>query len=146
MIKPGVPPDEAVQRDLDIDAMVDLDRLLEEVNLDQQRARDALTEYRFAELMADRFRDEHLFLTPYHPNHALARLWAMEVFQRIGLRRRRLRSSTSIWAKVASDIQEEAGRTDETVATQHFAAVATECLRFSQGPKVGRRLPLMFLA
>jgi tetratricopeptide (TPR) repeat protein len=86
MIKQGVPPDEAVQRylDLDINSMVNLDRLLE-VNLDQQRDRDALTGYCFAELIADLFRDEHLFLTPYHPNTALSRLWAMEVWQRIGV-------------------------------------------------------------
>jgi tetratricopeptide (TPR) repeat protein len=86
MIRRGVPPDEAVQRylDLDINSVVNLDRLLE-VNIDQQRDRDAWTGYCFAEMIADRFRDEYLFLTPYHLNLALSRRWAAEIWQRIGV-------------------------------------------------------------
>ena len=84
MLKQNVTPEDAVARylALDVNAMVNLDRLLE-INLDQQRRRDELTDYRFADVISDRFRSEYLFLTPYHPNLWMARHWAAEVFRQI---------------------------------------------------------------
>jgi tetratricopeptide (TPR) repeat protein len=84
MIKLSVPADEAIRRyqDLDCNKTINLDRLLE-INLDEQRRRDELTDYRFADLIADRFRDEHLFLTPYHPSVSFVRYWAAEVMRRL---------------------------------------------------------------
>jgi tetratricopeptide (TPR) repeat protein len=85
MIKQNIPAAEAARRylELDINSVVDLDRLLE-VNIDQQRMRDELTDYRFADLILDRFRNEYLFLENYHPNVSFVRLWATEIFRRIG--------------------------------------------------------------
>ncbi len=86
MLKQNVPPEEAVQRylELDVNAMVNLDRLLE-VSIDQQRRLDALTDYNFADRILDRFRDEYLFLKPYHLNVALSHYWAREIFRHLGI-------------------------------------------------------------
>ena len=84
MIKQGVSPDEATKRylDLDVNAMVGLDRLME-VNIEQQRQRDELTDYRFADVIADKFRDEWLYFCPYHPRLWLSRLWVNDIWARL---------------------------------------------------------------
>lgn len=82
----GVPLDAAVQAylELDIDAVAKLDRRLE-FALAQQRQRDSVTGIEVADFIASRFRDEPLFVSPYHPNGGLLRLLAAAILDRIGI-------------------------------------------------------------
>ena len=86
MIAKGVDPDEAVQRylDLDIHKLVNLDRLLE-LNLEKQRNRDGVTGFNTADLIQKHFRDEHIFLTPYHPNQRVALYLIQQSFRQMGV-------------------------------------------------------------
>jgi tetratricopeptide (TPR) repeat protein len=88
LIVQNVPFEEALQRclALDVNATVDLDRRLE-IGIGQQRQRDALTDYNFADTIADRFRDTHIFLTPNHLNVWFARHWALEIWRRLSFGR-----------------------------------------------------------
>jgi Tfp pilus assembly protein PilF len=69
MLAKGVEPEEAVARylSLDIARQTNLDRLYE-LNMIQQRQRDAQTDFKIADLIEEYFRDEALFRTTDHPN------------------------------------------------------------------------------
>jgi tetratricopeptide (TPR) repeat protein len=69
-----------------VNATVNLDRLYE-ISLDKQRERDELTGFRIADLIAEHFRDEPLFRTPYHPNARIAVALAAQLFERLGVAR-----------------------------------------------------------
>ncbi len=101
LIKRGTDPDAAVAQyaELDVNGVVNLDRLLE-MYLERQRLRDAATGFRLADLIAEHFRTEHLFLTPFHPNTRVTLALAEQLFRRLwvaegeiaGMRRRLVRS------------------------------------------------------
>jgi len=86
LIKKGIDPDTALAsyRDLDVNGMVSLDRLLE-VSLDRQRARDELTGFEIAPVIETYFRIEQVFLTPYHPNVRVAVALAAQFFAKLGV-------------------------------------------------------------
>ncbi len=86
MIRDEVPPDEAVQRYLDMDVakVSRIDRLME-MHLDKQRQRDEATGIRSADFIAEHFRRERLFLTTGHPNLPLFRIVASQVFAALGV-------------------------------------------------------------
>jgi Flp pilus assembly protein TadD len=86
MINRGVDRDEILKKyiDLDLNKMVNLDRLLE-LNLEQQRKRDSVTGFNMAEVIEKYFREEHLFLTPYHPNLRVARSLIQQTFALMGV-------------------------------------------------------------
>jgi Flp pilus assembly protein TadD len=86
MIRDEVPPDEAVQRYLDMDVakVSRIDRLME-MHLDKQRQRDEATGIRSADFIAENFRRERLFLTTGHPNLPLFRIVAGQVFAALGV-------------------------------------------------------------
>jgi tetratricopeptide (TPR) repeat protein len=86
MIKTGVDPETAVERymQLDINATVNLDRLYE-IGLDKQRRRDELTGFKIADIVAEHFRDEAVFRTPYHPNARIAVVLASQFFERLSV-------------------------------------------------------------
>ena len=69
---------------LDVNKTVNLDRLLEVV-LEKQTIRDNLTGYSIAPLIADFFRTEQIFLTPYHPNIRIAMSLATQAFVKLGV-------------------------------------------------------------
>lgn len=72
LMREGVPEEEAAARylDLDINQKVRLDRRLE-MTLALQRQRDEKTGFAVADLMERYFREEPIFLTPYHPNRRI---------------------------------------------------------------------------
>ena len=84
MIKKGVEPEPAVEQyaELDINAMMNLDRLYEMV-IDKQRQRDEATGFKIADVIAAHFRDEAVFRTPYHPNLRVAMSLATQLFERM---------------------------------------------------------------
>ena len=86
LINKGMDPEEAFERylNLDIHKTVNLDRLLE-LNLEKQRNRDTLTDFRVGDIIEKYFRDERLFLTPYHPNLRVARYLIKETFRKLGV-------------------------------------------------------------
>jgi Flp pilus assembly protein TadD len=86
MIREEVPPDEAVQRYLDMDVAKTsrIERLME-MHLDNQRQRDEATGIRSADFIADNFRRRRLFLTTGHPDLPLFRLVASQVFAALGV-------------------------------------------------------------
>jgi tetratricopeptide (TPR) repeat protein len=86
MINRKIEAHEAVRQyiDLDINAMMNLDRLFE-IGIAGQKQRDSLTGYSFASLIEESFRNEYLFRTPDHPNLPLARYFAASVFERLGV-------------------------------------------------------------
>jgi Flp pilus assembly protein TadD len=86
MISKGADVDESAKRylDLDINKLVNLDRLLE-LNLEKQRGRDLATGFRSAAIIEQHFRDEHIFLTPYHPEIRVARYLIEETFRMMNL-------------------------------------------------------------
>jgi tetratricopeptide (TPR) repeat protein len=86
LIDKGTPAVEAVEqyRALDVNNVRNLDRLFE-LLIDRQRSRDAACGYQIAGLLEERFRDEPLFRTPHHPNHALMLHLAGQFFQRFGM-------------------------------------------------------------
>ncbi len=85
LIVSGVDPDEAADTytDLDVNSRVNLDRLFEIV-MDRQRSRDQAADYRIADIMAEHFRTEQIFLSPYHPNVRIATELASRFFQQLG--------------------------------------------------------------
>ena len=84
LINRAVDPDEIVRKYLmlDVHKLVNLDRLLE-LNLEKQRNRDRATGFNTAEIIEKYFRDEHIFLTPYHPNLRVARYLIQETFRKM---------------------------------------------------------------
>ena len=86
MIKTGVDPETAVERylQLDLNATVNLDRLCE-ITLDKQRQRDEATGFRIADLIAEHFRKEAVFRTPYHPNARVTVALTTQFFERLGV-------------------------------------------------------------
>ena len=86
MIKNGTDPETAVDRylQLDINATMNLDRLYE-IGIDKQRQRDEMTGFRIANIIAEHFRDEAVFRTPYHPNARVAVALASQFFERLGV-------------------------------------------------------------
>ena len=101
LLAEGMSPDEAAERYLraDVTTLVRLDRLYE-ITIDRQRARDNATGYNFADLIESRFREEQLFLTPYHPTLTVSRHLAISIFddlrvppQCVSLLKRRMKTS-----------------------------------------------------
>jgi tetratricopeptide (TPR) repeat protein len=86
MIKKGGDFDEILEKymELDVNKLVNLDRLLE-LNLEKQRNRDSVTGFNIADVIEKHFRDEHLFLTPYHPNLRVARALIQQTFGAMGV-------------------------------------------------------------
>jgi tetratricopeptide (TPR) repeat protein len=86
LIKRGASPSDALAtyRSLDVNAVINLDRLLE-VSLERQRARDHLTGFSIAPLIEAHFRQEPVFLTPYHPNLRVALGLAEQFFGKMGV-------------------------------------------------------------
>jgi tetratricopeptide (TPR) repeat protein len=86
MINRKVPADEAVARyrDTDVNRAMNLDRLLE-LSLEKQRARDELAGFEIADVIAQHFRDEPIFRTPYHPNVRVTMALATQFFERMGV-------------------------------------------------------------
>jgi tetratricopeptide (TPR) repeat protein len=85
----GVDFDEILEKylKLDVNKLVNLDRLLE-LNLEKQRNRDRLTGFNVADIIEEYFRDEHIFLTPYHPNLRVARYLIQQTFRVMGVEQR----------------------------------------------------------
>jgi tetratricopeptide (TPR) repeat protein len=85
LLKEGLGPEEAARRyiDADVSRLVDLDRL-REITMDRQRARDAATGYRCADLIEDEIAEQQLFLTPFHPTLTVSRYIARHFLQYIG--------------------------------------------------------------
>ena len=85
LLKEGLAPQEAARRyiDADVSKLVNLDRL-REITMDRQRARDAATGYRCADLIEDGIAESQLFLTPFHPALAVSRYMACRFLQDIG--------------------------------------------------------------
>ena len=86
LIAKGTPPTEAVEQylALDVNRVRNLDRLFELI-MDRQRSRDAACGYHLADLIEERFRDEPVFRTPYHPNLRLTLSYATQFFERMGM-------------------------------------------------------------
>jgi tetratricopeptide (TPR) repeat protein len=86
LIKADTPPAEAVRKytDLDVNATVSLDRLLE-ISLEKQRARDTASGFSVAPVIEQYFRREQVFLTPYHPNARVAVALAEQFFAKLGV-------------------------------------------------------------
>jgi tetratricopeptide (TPR) repeat protein len=86
MINRGADPQAAVAAylALDVNDLVDLDRLYEKT-LEKQRQRDAATGFSIAEIIAEHFRDEPVFLTPLHPNTRVALALADQLFRRLDI-------------------------------------------------------------
>lgn len=86
LIRRGIDPDVAVEQyaSLDVHGVVNLDRLLE-VYLERQRLRDEAAGFRLAELIAEHFRTERLFLTPFHPDLRVTLALASQLFARLGV-------------------------------------------------------------
>ena len=84
MIRDGTDPETAVEAlmDYDVPAKLDLDRRYE-LSIDRQRRRDELTGASFAPLIERHFRDERLFLSPYHPDTRIALALTAFAFERI---------------------------------------------------------------
>ena len=85
-IKRGTPAEAAVAEylALDVNQVVMLDRL-REVVLEKQAMRDAATGFDLASLMAEHFRTEQIFLTPFHPNLRVALALASQTLSRLGM-------------------------------------------------------------
>ena len=86
LMREGVPEEEAAARylDLDINQKVRLDRRLE-MTLALQRQRDEKTGFAVADLMERYFREEPIFLTPYHPSRRIFLHVAQRCFARLGV-------------------------------------------------------------
>jgi tetratricopeptide (TPR) repeat protein len=86
LMREGVPEEEAAARylDLDINQKVRLDRRLE-MTLALQRQRDEKTGFAVADLMERYFREEPIFLTPYHPNRRIFLHVVERCFARLGV-------------------------------------------------------------
>ncbi len=86
MINRKVDPEQAVARylDTDVNKTMSLDRLLE-LSLEKQRTRDGLTGFSIADVIAEHFRDELIFRTPYHPNVRIAKALATQFFEQAGV-------------------------------------------------------------
>ena len=91
MIKSGIDPEAAVEQYLqeDINSRVELDRLFEIV-IEKQKQRDRGAGFSLAETIADRFREEALFLTRDHPNLRLSVALASQFFAIIGAEKREI--------------------------------------------------------
>lgn len=89
LIAEGVEPDEAVNRylALDFSKRTNLDRLFE-LWCEAQRRRDQVSGFEMVDLIASRFREEQLFLTPHHPNLSIFNELARQVFHRMGFSKR----------------------------------------------------------
>lgn len=74
MIDAGIDPEAAARRylELDVNLVVDLDRMLE-MGIAQQRERDQVSGYSYADTIADTFRVMRLFASPEYPRPSLAR-------------------------------------------------------------------------
>jgi hypothetical protein len=86
MISRGADPQATVAAylALDVNDLVDLDRLYQRT-LEKQRQRDAATGFSVAEIIAEHFRDEAVFLTPLHPNRRIALALADQLFRRLDI-------------------------------------------------------------
>ncbi|MCA7119774.1 MAG: tetratricopeptide repeat protein [Acidibrevibacterium sp.] len=86
LMREGVPEEEAAARylDLDINQKVRLDRRLE-MTLALQRQRDEKTGFAVADLMERYFREEPIFLTPYHPGRRIFLHVVERCFARLGV-------------------------------------------------------------
>jgi len=106
MIKRGIDFEEILEKYLQLDAnkLVNLDRLLE-LNLEKQRSRDSVTGFSTANIIEKHFRDEHIFLTPYHPNLRVARSLIQQTFDAMGVgRQRRSRNTVRPFTRAYSAI------------------------------------------
>lgn len=88
LIAKGTDPDEAAAayEQLDVNAVVNLDRLYE-ISIEKQRDRDRLANFKIADVIEEHFRDELVFLTPYHPNTRIAIALAVQFFDRLKVSR-----------------------------------------------------------
>ncbi|WP_114912291.1 WcbI family polysaccharide biosynthesis putative acetyltransferase [Acidibrevibacterium fodinaquatile] len=86
LMREEVPEEEAAARylDLDINQKVRLDRRLE-MTLALQRQRDEKTGFAVADLMERYFREEPIFLTPYHPSRRIFLHVVERCFARLGV-------------------------------------------------------------
>jgi tetratricopeptide (TPR) repeat protein len=86
MIVKGVEPEAAVEQylGLDINALIDLDRLYE-LSLGKQRQRDEITGFRIADVITENFRSEPVFLTPYHPGTRVTAALATQFFEKMNV-------------------------------------------------------------
>lgn len=67
---------------LDIDKMVNLDRLLE-LHLERQRQRDELTGFQIADYIEENFQKEQLFHTPFHMNLSLLKEFTAQFLTKV---------------------------------------------------------------
>jgi tetratricopeptide (TPR) repeat protein len=86
MIAENVDPDEALDRYLNTNlaATRRVERMRELV-LEQQRARDLMCGYNFADYIDSNFRNKKLFRTQNHPDDALGLVYVTSVFENIGV-------------------------------------------------------------
>jgi len=84
LLRDGVDPAEAAQRyiDLDFSTVTDLDRLYN-IAITKQKRMDEAFGFDVATIIADHFRDEPLFLTPYHPETRIIKHLAVTLFRTI---------------------------------------------------------------
>ena len=84
MIDRGVDPEAAAQRylDLDINALVDLDQMLE-ISIAKQRERDQATGYSYAGIILETFREACLFVSPEQPIPSFVRTICSDVLSRV---------------------------------------------------------------
>jgi len=85
LIIAGIDPEQAAERyeNLDMGQIGDLDGLYQ-LAMDQQRTRDAASGFQIADVIAEHFRSEHIFLTPDHPNVRVSLTLARDLFRRLG--------------------------------------------------------------
>lgn len=86
LLRDGVDPAEAAQRyiDLDFSTVTDLDRLYN-IAITKQKRMDEAFGFDVATIIADHFRDEALFLTPYHPETRIIKHLAVTLFHAMGV-------------------------------------------------------------
>lgn len=86
LLRDGVDPAEAARRyiDLDFSTVTDLDRLYN-IAITKQKRMDEAFGFDVATIIADHFRDEALFLTPYHPETRIIKHLAVTLFRDIGV-------------------------------------------------------------
>jgi len=82
----GVPPETAVADylALDVNSARNLDRLFTHF-MERQRRRDDLSGFNIADIVSQWFRDEHLFVSPGHPNLRLSMALSVQLFHKMGV-------------------------------------------------------------
>ncbi len=99
LISQNISAEAAVERylGLDLSTRTDLDRLFE-LWFNGQRRRDSACGYEIADFVAQSFRTEQVFLTPHHPNLAVFKRLAREIFRCIGCEPARIENVlASLW-------------------------------------------------